>query len=137
MQKVRENNDQRRLGLFSARSTVDISKLSDNYELNLRKLQKIIPAYDLTTIDNSFKLTPQNSILQYFLDYRYWDDPSDEFRDEEGTLLPLWKFTYDKTKRNTVTDISWNPYYYDLLAVCFGFCKLLIFSIKPTYSLRI
>lgn len=59
-----------------------------------------------------------------FADYRYWNDPSDEFRDEEGTLLPLWKFTYDKTKKNTVTDIAWNPYYYDLFAVTFGFCKL-------------
>lgn len=58
-----------------------------------------------------------------FPDYRYWDDPSDEYREEEGTLLPLWKFTYDKTKKNTVTDIEWNPYYYDLFAVCFGFCK--------------
>lgn len=61
------------------------------------------------------------------LDYRYWDDPSDEFRDEEGTLLPLWKFTYDKTKKNTVTDISWNPYYYDLFSVCFGFRKYKFF----------
>lgn len=67
-----------------------------------------------------------NMRITIFVDYRYWDDPSDEFRDEEGTLLPLWKFTYDRTKRNTVTDISWNPYYYDLFVVCFGFCKFLL-----------
>lgn len=57
-------------------------------------------------------------------DYRYWDDPSDEFREEEGTLLPLWKFTYDKTKKNTVTYMAWNPWYYDFFAVCFGFCTI-------------
>nr|CAD7439327.1 unnamed protein product [Timema bartmani] len=33
-------------------------------------------------------------------DYRYWEDPSDEYREDEGTLLPLWKFVYEKTKKN-------------------------------------
>ncbi|KAF5304814.1 hypothetical protein FQR65_LT07831 [Abscondita terminalis] len=72
-------------------------------------------------------------------DYRYWEDPADEFRVEEGTLLPLWKFSYDKTKRNTVTDLVWSPYYYDLFAVCLGFLDfmkpvkggaVLLYSIK-------
>ena len=71
---------------------------------------------------------PQYRLNNLILDYRYWEDPSDEFRDEEGTLLPLWKFTYDKTRKNTVTDIEWNPHYYDLFAVCFGFCKILMFQ---------
>lgn len=53
-------------------------------------------------------------------DYRYYEDPSDDFREEEGTLLPLWRFFYDKTKRLNVTDISFNTLYYDLFAVCFG-----------------
>lgn len=55
-------------------------------------------------------------------DYRYWEDPSDEYRDTEGTLLPLWKFSYEKTKRLTVTEIHWNPRYYDLFGVTFGSC---------------
>ncbi|KAG5883705.1 hypothetical protein JTB14_007424 [Gonioctena quinquepunctata] len=67
------------------------------------------------------RMINQNTYYDISKDYRYWDDPSDEFREEEGTLLPLWKFTYDKTKKNTVTDIEWNPLYYDLFAVCFGF----------------
>lgn len=64
------------------------------------------------------------------IDYRYWEDPSDEYRDEEGTLLPLWKFVYEKTKKNTVTDICWNPWYYDLFAVCFGFRKVFFLLIS-------
>lgn len=55
-----------------------------------------------------------------FADYRYYEDPSDEFREEEGTLLPLWKFTSEKTKKMNVTDICFNTLYYDLFAVCFG-----------------
>jgi len=41
-------------------------------------------------------------------DYRYWEDPADEFREGEGNLLPLWKFQYDKTKKMNVTDILFN-----------------------------
>lgn len=54
------------------------------------------------------------------LDYRYWDDPSDEFKDGEGSLLPLWKFCYEKTKKHDITDMCFNSRYYDLFAVAFG-----------------
>jgi len=53
-------------------------------------------------------------------DYRYFEDPADEYREGEGVLLPLWKFTYERTKRMTVTDLMFNPEYFDLFAVCYG-----------------
>ncbi|NXE95376.1 DNAI1 protein, partial [Menura novaehollandiae] len=53
-------------------------------------------------------------------DFKYFEDASDEFRGQEGTLLPLWKFQYDKTKKLAVTAISWNPKYTDLFAVGYG-----------------
>lgn len=65
----------------------------------------------------------QNLYDEISTDYRYYEDPSDEFRREEGTLLPLWKFSYEKTKKLTVTEIQWNTKYYDLFAVTFGSCK--------------
>lgn len=77
-------------------------------------------------------------------DYRYYEDPSDEFRDEEGTLLPLWKFQYEKTKKMNVTDMCFNTMHYDLFAVCFGSCmnhiafhiELLLFRTIPNVNLR-
>ncbi|XP_064543240.1 dynein intermediate chain 2, ciliary [Drosophila montana] len=76
-------------------------------------------------------------------DYRYWEDPADEYREGEGNLLPLWKFQYEKTKKMNVTEITFNPSYYDLFAVCFGshdFLKqpnegyLCLFTVKnPSY----
>ncbi|GLV39825.1 uncharacterized protein CBL_08109 [Carabus blaptoides fortunei] len=69
------------------------------------------------TLERMVNLNTYDDIAK---DYRYWEDPSDEFRDEEGTLLPLWKFNYEKTKKTMITDIIWNPWYYDLFAVCFG-----------------
>lgn len=59
-------------------------------------------------------------------DYRYWEDPSDEFRDGEGTLLPLWKFVYEKTKKSTITSVIWNPWYFDMFAVTCGTRKCII-----------
>lgn len=69
------------------------------------------------------RMVNQNIYDEIAQDYRYWEDPSDEFREEEGTLLPLWKFSYEKTKKMCVTDLCFNTLYYDLFAVCFGTCK--------------
>lgn len=41
------------------------------------------------------------------LDFKYFEDTSDDYRDNQGTLLPLWKFQYDKAKRLAVTALCW------------------------------
>ena len=41
------------------------------------------------------------------LDFKYWEDAADEFKDQEGTLLPLWKFSCEKSKRMSVTTLCW------------------------------
>lgn len=66
------------------------------------------------------RMINQNIFDDIAQDYRYYEDPSDEFRDEEGTLLPLWKFSYEKTKKMHITDMCFNTLYYDLFAVCYG-----------------
>ena len=36
-----------------------------------------------------------------FLDFRFYEDPSDEYRENsQGTCLPLWTFNFDKAKRS-------------------------------------
>lgn len=60
------------------------------------------------------------TFVRIFLDYRYWDDPSDEFKNGEGSLLPLWRFSYEKTKKHDVTDLCFNGRYYDMFAVSYG-----------------
>ena len=46
-------------------------------------------------------------LLYLTLDFKYWEDASDEFRDQEGTLLPLWKFSYERAKRLAITSLCW------------------------------
>ena len=58
-----------------------------------------------------------------FLDYFFYEDASDEQK-TEGTLLPLWNFTFkDLHPKMEVTSLAWNPKYRDLFAVGFGSCK--------------
>ena len=94
-----------------------------------------------------------NTFGELARDYRFYEDPADEYKDGEGTLLPLWTFKYmdptveegfnDKSKRLQVTDLQWNPKYGDLFAVSYGTydfyktCRkgfLCLFSLKnPSY----
>ncbi|KAM8985382.1 dynein axonemal intermediate chain 1 [Ara ararauna] len=71
------------------------------------------------------RMVNQNTLDDIIQDFKYFEDESDEYRDQKGTLLPLWKFQYDKTKRLAVTAISWNPKYKDLFAVGYGSYDLL------------
>lgn len=65
----------------------------------------------------------QNTYDDIAQDFKYWEDPSDEYRDNEGTMLPLWRFSYEKAKKLAVTSLCWNPMYKDLFAASYGSCK--------------
>ncbi|NXD84116.1 DNAI1 protein, partial [Halcyon senegalensis] len=66
------------------------------------------------------RMVNQNLFDDIAQDFKYFEDASDEYRDQKGTLLPLWKFQCDQTKSLAVTAISWNPRYKDLFAVGYG-----------------
>ena len=61
------------------------------------------------------------------LDFKYYDDPADDFKDK-GSLLPLWRFRYDKARKVGVTTLCWNPLYNDLFAVAHGSCENTIYG---------
>ncbi|XP_034022977.1 dynein, axonemal, intermediate chain 1, paralog 2 isoform X2 [Thalassophryne amazonica] len=61
----------------------------------------------------------QNTFDDIAQDFRYYEDPSDEFKDE-GTLLHLWTFQHAKAKGLSVTALCWNKKYHDLFAVGMG-----------------
>lgn len=86
------------------------------------------------------RLVNQNSGDEIFQDFKYWEDLSDEYRQGEGSLLPLWRFSTEQTKRKQATSVCWNPRYSDLFAVSYGsfdFSKqasglICLFSLKNT-----
>ncbi|XP_062984384.1 dynein axonemal intermediate chain 1 [Elgaria multicarinata webbii] len=97
---------------------------------------------DITKVAKAAKIVErmvnQNTFDDIAQDFKYYEDTSDEYRDNLGTLLPLWKFQYDKAKRLAVTALCWNPKYKDLFIVGHGsydFVKqsrglLLLYSLK-------
>ncbi|XP_070599753.1 dynein axonemal intermediate chain 1 [Erythrolamprus reginae] len=66
------------------------------------------------------RMVNQNTYDDIAQDFKYFEDASDEYRDNMGTLLPLWKFQYDKAKRLAVTALCWNPKYRDSFLVGHG-----------------
>jgi len=53
-------------------------------------------------------------------DYRFYEDPADEYKDSEGSLLPLWTFLFEEGNGLEITGLQWSPRYIDLFGVTFG-----------------
>jgi dynein intermediate chain 1 len=66
------------------------------------------------------RLVNQNAEDEIFHDFKYFEDKADEFRNGEGTLLPLWRFSANRANRKQVTSLCWNPLYNDMFAVGYG-----------------
>ena len=65
-----------------------------------------------------------NTFGDIALDYRFYEDPSDEFKiteeSVEGSLLPLWSFKLEEIGKMEGTGMCWNSLYSDLLGVSYG-----------------
>ncbi|VDK34692.1 unnamed protein product [Taenia asiatica] len=66
------------------------------------------------------RMINQNTFDDVLQDFAFYEDISDDFRDSLGTLLPLWKFTYEKSRKMVVTALCWSLRYNDLFAVGLG-----------------
>ncbi|KAJ3358980.1 cytoplasmic dynein with WD40 domain [Allomyces javanicus] len=67
------------------------------------------------------RMANQNTFDEITQDFKYWDDAADDLREtKEGSLLPLWEFTYLKEKKKMVLALAWNPACPDLFVVAFG-----------------
>ncbi|CAD7695357.1 unnamed protein product [Ostreobium quekettii] len=66
------------------------------------------------------RMVNQNTFDELSMDFKYWDDATDALREAEGTLLPLWKFSNEMTRRRHVTSLCWNPRHLDMFAVGYG-----------------
>ena len=63
----------------------------------------------------------QNTEEVKFHDYRYFEEVADEGDAAKvGSVLPLWRFSTEKSRKKNVTTICWNPRYKDMFAVGYG-----------------
>ena len=45
------------------------------------------------------RMITQNNYSEIAFDFKYWEDRSDDYKEFEGTLYPLWNFSFDETKQ--------------------------------------
>uniref|UniRef100_A0A8C9V342 Dynein axonemal intermediate chain 1 n=1 Tax=Scleropages formosus TaxID=113540 RepID=A0A8C9V342_SCLFO len=127
LQKQENNKEKQRASMKKEEGK---SKKKTMLSDDITKFRKVTKIVERMVIQNTF-----DDIAQ---DFKYFEDASDEFRQQEGTLLPLWKFQYDKVKGLAVTSLCWNQRYKDLFGVGLGsydFTKqghgmLLFYSLK-------
>jgi dynein intermediate chain 1 len=89
--------------------------IDDENESDLMQSETIVKALRIVE-----RLVNQNAQDEIYQDFKYWEDDSDQFRQGEGSLLPLWRFAYERTRRKQVTALCWNPKKVDLFAVGYG-----------------
>eukprot|EP00920_Eleutheroschizon_duboscqi_P008579 GHVT01019808.1.p1 GENE.GHVT01019808.1~~GHVT01019808.1.p1 ORF type:complete len:533 (+),score=42.27 GHVT01019808.1:634-2232(+) len=66
------------------------------------------------------RIVNQNAEHEVYTDFKSYEDEADTFRPDKGTLLPLWRFAAQTSRKQEVTAIKWNPRYPDLFAVGYG-----------------
>ena len=92
----------------------------------IRKMKVAAPEDAETRMLKSAKILERmvnlNTYDEIAQDFRFWDDQSDEFKDTEGSLLPLWRFSLGEAgaEELEVTGLCWNPVYSDLVAASLG-----------------
>ncbi|XP_060892967.1 dynein intermediate chain 2, ciliary-like [Labrus mixtus] len=114
LQKQEKNKEKQKT--IQLKEDVDKSKkkmmLTETQNDDINKLAKAAKIIERMLHQNRFDDIEQ--------DFKYFEDPSDEFRGQQGTILPLWEFHYDEIKKLSVTALCWNRKYPDLFSVGLG-----------------
>lgn len=71
------------------------------------------------------RMLAQNDFDEITQDFKYYEDDSDMYKDE-GSILPLWRFSNDFIKKKCINSVSWNRKYDDLFAISAGSSNKLI-----------
>ena len=93
--------------------------------LNQNRYQELIHSKDSCTTMLSSNSSTMNISFSNELDFKYFEDKTDEARDPMGTLFPLWKFPPSVPDRS-VTALAWNPAYSDMIIIGYGLCKVFV-----------
>ena len=54
-------------------------------------------------LERMVNLNTHDEIAQ---DFRFWEDQSDEYKEAEGSLLPLWRFSFEPARDLEVSYID-------------------------------
>ena len=66
------------------------------------------------------RMINQNIYSDIAFDFKYWEDRSDDFKEQEGSVYPLWRFECEVGECEDVTCLVWNSLYSDMFAAGYG-----------------
>ena len=113
--KEKEANEEKEVETVPA-SKVDKESFESRQNNNEKKIERKL----LVSAKIVERMVNLNTFDDIARDFRFYEDPADEFKNHDGSLLPLWKFSYESETDLEVTYLMWSPNYVDLFAVSFG-----------------
>ena len=113
--KEKEANEEKEVETVPA-STVDKESFESRQNNNEKKIERKL----LVSAKIVERMVNLNTFDDIARDFRFYEDPADEFKNPDGSLLPLWKFSYKSETDLEVTYLMWSPNYVDLFSVSFG-----------------
>ena len=66
------------------------------------------------------RMINQNIYAEIVFDFKYFEDRTDDFKEIEGSLYPLWRFESEASAEQDVTCLVWNSLYPDMFAAGYG-----------------
>ena len=127
-----------------------VQKLDEDFEADSKQedfdpMTSAEMAQALKVVERMVNHNLENEIYH---DFKYWEDKSDQYRQGEGSLLPLWRFASESTRSKHATSLSWHPQFTDLFTVSYGsydfmkqgsgliYCYTLKNTACPLYAFR-
>ena len=87
----------------------ELKRQQEEAEENSNKIERKVIKRETKTDENEKnmllsakileRMITQNIYSEIAFDFKYWEDRSDDYKEFEGTLYPLWNFTFDETKQ--------------------------------------
>ena len=86
----------------------ELKRQQEEAEENSNKIERKVIKRETKTDENERnmllsakileRMITQNNYSEIAFDFKYWEDRSDDYKEFEGTLYPLWNFSFDETK---------------------------------------
>ena len=86
----------------------ELKRQQEEAEENSNKIERKVIKRETKTDENERnmllsakileRMITQNNYSEIAFDFKYWEDRSDDYKELEGTLYPLWNFSFDETK---------------------------------------
>ena len=87
----------------------ELKRQQEEAEENSNKIERKVIKRETKTDENEKnmllsakileRMITQNIYSEIAFDFKYWEDRSDDYKEFEGTLYPLWNFSFDETKQ--------------------------------------